>query len=97
MKKTIKNHNNKLGQGLVEYLIIIALVAVGGIGIMQIVGQSINVKFAQVAVALGAKSTGKAESAEVTQTSIKKKNFKNFMSGAMTSKGTEGAQNDSEQ
>ena len=69
------------GQGLVEYLIIVALVAVGGISIMQIVGQSVNVKFAQIAKSLGAKSTGRIESAEITQSSINKKNFRNFMNG----------------
>jgi pilus assembly protein Flp/PilA len=79
--KTI--NQNQLGQGLVEYLIIVALVAVGGISIMQIVGQSINMKFAQIAKSLGARTTGKIENAEVTQTSINKKNFRNFMNGAL--------------
>lgn len=82
--KQIKNNKKQSGQGLVEYLIIVALVAVGGIGIMQIVGKSINVKFAEIASSLGASGSEKIEKAEITQSSVTKKNFRNFMKGFST-------------
>jgi Flp pilus assembly pilin Flp len=81
MKK--QNLKSQTGQGLVEYLIIVALVAVGAISIMQIVGQSVNVKFAQVAKSLGANSGDSIQNAEITKTSVHKKNFRNFMSGTI--------------
>ena len=73
---------NQKGQSLIEYLIIVALVAIGGIGIMRTVGQSINVSFSKVAKALGADVEGSIESARVTQSNFQKKNLKNFMNGA---------------
>lgn len=93
--KPIKNKAKQSGQGLVEYLIIVALVAVGGIGIMQIVGQSINVKFAEIASSLGANGSGKIEKAEITQSSTNKKNFRNFMKGFSTNgKNQDGSSSD---
>lgn len=44
---------NKKGQGLIEYLIIVAIVAVGSIAVIKTVGANIDVKFATVAQALG--------------------------------------------
>ena len=72
---------NQKGQGLVEYLIIVAIVAVGALSIMRVVGQSINVKFASVAKALGAKVEGQIGQVKVTQNQISKKSMRNFMSG----------------
>lgn len=78
MKKQNRQQN---GQGLVEYLIIVAIVAVGALSIMRVVGQSINVKFASIAKSLGANVEGKISSAEVKQNHLSKKSMRNFMSG----------------
>lgn len=92
------NSNSKFkkqsGQSLVEYLVIVALVAVGGIGIMRVVGQSINVSFARVAKSLGANVEGKLESADVRSSNYSKKTLRNFMSGA-ESKGSKDTSDDS--
>jgi pilus assembly protein Flp/PilA len=77
---------NQKGQGLVEYLIIVALVAVGTIGIMRVVGQSLTVKFAQVAKSLGADVKGQIDTPQVTETLYRKKDMRNFLSGAVGTK-----------
>ena len=84
LKKKLKS---EAGQSLVEYLVIVALVAVGGIGIMRVVGQSINVNFAKVAKSLGASVSGKIANAEVKSSYYSKKNLRNFMNGSDTEKG----------
>jgi Flp pilus assembly pilin Flp len=84
MSELSKNNRqlHQKGQSLVEYLVIVALVAVGGIGVMRVVGQSINVSFARVAKALGANASGKIENAEVRETNYSKKSLRNFMTGS---------------
>ena len=77
---------NQKGQGLVEYLIIVALVAVGTIGIMRVVGQSLAVKFAQVAKSLGAELKGQTDAPQVSESLYRKKDMRNFLSGAVGSK-----------
>ncbi len=69
------------GQSLVEYLVIVALVAVGGIGIMRVVGQSVNVNFAKVASSLGARTEGRIEASTIHRSAYSKKNLQNFANG----------------
>lgn len=73
---------NRKGQGLVEYLIIVAIVAVGAIGVIKVVGGNINVQFANVAQALGG-SGNKKSAHEVTETMYKKKDFSDFFEGSV--------------
>jgi pilus assembly protein Flp/PilA len=73
---------NQKGQGLVEYLIIVAIIAVSSIGIMRVVGHGINTKFAKIAKALGAKVDGDIEQAEVKKSHYSKKSMRNFMTGS---------------
>lgn len=74
------------GQGLIEYLIIVALIAVGTIASIRILGQSINVKFAKVSESLGAEVQGDIGDARVTSGSWKKKDMGDFMQGSSKSK-----------
>jgi pilus assembly protein Flp/PilA len=71
------------GQGLIEYLIIVALVAVGAIAIMRDLSQSENVKLAQIARSLGAKPEGDLSAPEITDSMVKKKDLKDFMNGSI--------------
>lgn len=82
-KKILKN---KSGQGLVEYLIIVAIVAVGSIAVIKTVGGNINVQFANVAMALGGKDSRKKESHDVTESMYKKKDLGSFFEGSVNSK-----------
>lgn len=79
LSKAIKNNK---GQGLVEYLIIVAIVAVGSIGVMRVVGANINVRFANIADALGGKGGENRKTHEVTDSLVKKKDFSDFFEGA---------------
>ncbi|MBX2994431.1 MAG: Flp family type IVb pilin [Bdellovibrionaceae bacterium] len=81
-KSPLRTVKNQRGQGLVEYLIIVALVAVATLSVMRVVGQSVQVKFAQVAKALGATVTDDIGEATVIKTNWKKKDMNDFMTGA---------------
>jgi len=69
------------GQSLIEYLIIVAIVAVGSISVMRVVGHSVSSKFSQVSKALGANVQGNIETAQVRKAHYSKKSMRNFMSG----------------
>ena len=77
------NIKNQKGQSLVEYLILVAVIAVGSIAIVKTVGASLNVKFAKVAEALGAQVQGTPRAPVVSESSYKKKDLRNFMDGAL--------------
>jgi pilus assembly protein Flp/PilA len=60
---------NTKGQSLVEYLIIVSLVAVGSIAIVRTLGQTVYVRFANITNALQGKST------EVQPDSVKEEQY----------------------
>lgn len=74
---------NQKGQGLIEYLIIVAIVAVGSLAVMRVVGGNIQVQFANVAQALGGKESQKKEIYKVSDNMVKKRDFSNFFEGSM--------------
>ena len=81
---------NQKGQSLVEYLIIVALVGVSTIAVIRAVGQNVNVQFSKVAKALGGEVEGSPKAAAITEQMYKKKDLKNFMSGSLNNKSTDG-------
>lgn len=83
LKKQIKNQK---GQGLVEYLIIVAIVAVGSIAVIKVVGGNINVQFANVAQALGGTESQKKNAHKISDNMVAKKDFSNFFEGTVNSK-----------
>ena len=81
--KTPKKLNRK-GQGLIEYLIIVAIVAVGSMAVMRVVGSNLNRKFAAIAQSLGGEAvTVKAIS--VSESAYKKRDMSDFFNGAASS------------
>ena len=74
-----KRHKQKC-QSLVEYLVIVALVGIGGISIMGTVGQSLEVAFGKVAKSLGASGSVDTK-ATITSTQLKKRSLRNFVNG----------------
>lgn len=74
---------SEYGQGLVEYLVIVALVAVGSIAIMSSVGASLQTKFAQVAESLGAQVRGTPTAPVVGEKAYRKKDLRDFMQGSL--------------
>lgn len=78
-----ENIKNQKGQGLVEYLIIVAIVAVGSIAVIRVVGGNIHVQFANVAQALGGKESQKKDVYKVSDNMVKKRDFSNFFEGSV--------------
>lgn len=71
---------NSRGQGLIEYLIIVALVAVATIGVVRVLGQAVNSRFAAISYALqGKKSTPQVEN--IPETQLRKRDLGDFMEG----------------
>ncbi len=79
MKK--KFLGNSSGQGLIEYLVIVALVAAGSIAIMRTLGQTVQFQFAKISKGLGATSQDQMTAPVLLQSSYQKKNMSNFLRG----------------
>jgi len=55
--KTFRQRKSQLGQGMTEYIIIVALVAIGAIGVYKYFGQTVNGVTAVAAQSLGGVQT----------------------------------------
>ena len=78
---------NKKGQGLVEYLIIMALMAVASMAIMRVLSQTMEVKFAQVTEALqGRESQSQLQAPTIELDAVKKKDMSDFFHGSKSGK-----------
>lgn len=73
---------SKKGQGLIEYLILVALIAVGTIGVIKVVGQNVTKQYERVNRALGANGKATITLEGVADSQMKKKDLSNFMDGA---------------
>ncbi len=80
MKLKNLNPNNK-GQGLIEYLIIVALIAVATIGIVRVVGQNVSVQYANISRALGGQSY-QLQADKPEEKMYKKKDLGDFLQGS---------------
>lgn len=78
---------NRRGQGLIEYLIIVALVAVGALGIMRVVGSNVSVQFANIAKALGSGDDQQLKAQQIDSQMYSKKDLSNFLKGASSGRG----------
>jgi pilus assembly protein Flp/PilA len=73
------------GQGMVEYLIIVCIVAVGTIGVVRVVGQNISVQYANIAKALGSgKDDNQYKAGNIEDYMYKKKDLNDFLQGSVT-------------
>lgn len=82
----MKYKKSESGQGLVEYLIIVALMAIASIGIMKIMGQNVQAQFAEITHALrGEKKRARGE--DVNKNSYRQKDLSDFFEGATTNAG----------
>lgn len=80
---------NKKGQGLVEYLILIALMGVATIGIVRTLNQTVKSRFANAIYALQGRNQ-KAKTHTMKKEEYQRSDLSNFMSGsASTDKKTE--------
>ena len=71
---------NKRGQSLIEYLVLVCLIAVGSMAVIRVVGKNVRVQFANVSRTLGGQ--GKLETEKVSSEDYSKRDFSDFMKGA---------------
>lgn len=80
MSKILKNKN---GQGLIEYLMLVALIAVATIGVVKVVGHNLGKKYENINRALGA--NGEAlHAVNASDGALAQKDLSNFLDGAKT-------------
>jgi pilus assembly protein Flp/PilA len=76
---------NQKGQSLIEYLLLVALMAVGTIGVLRVLNKTVQVNFANVTASLQGESRV-AEHEKVETNDFKKRDMGDFMSGAAAAK-----------
>ncbi len=70
------------GQGLIEYLILVAIIAIGTMSIIKSVGKNVSVGFANVAKSLGSGNDDHPIHAdELNREQYSKKDMTDFMKG----------------
>lgn len=68
------------GQGLIEYIILVALVAVGSIGVVRVLGQTTTAQLSNITLSLqGGNNRAKVNSSQVTESLYSKKDLSDFM------------------
>lgn len=73
-----KNH----GQALIEYLIIVALVALVTMGMVKAVGTNITIHFANIAKALGGDASNDIAPVKIQADQIQTRDLHDYMKGA---------------
>ena len=73
--------SNKKGQGLIEYLILIALMGVATIGIIRTLNQTVKSRFANAIYALQGRNQ-KAKTHTMKKKEYQRSDLSNFMSGS---------------
>lgn len=79
MKSIKKCIDNKKGQGLVEYLILVALIAVASIGVVKVVGKNIAKQYENINRAMGAKSSQQLQVENASAGALEQKDLSNFI------------------
>jgi len=78
---------NERGQGLVEYLIIVALMAIATMGIMRVMSQTVSAKFARITDSLQGKSSNISIQTEtISEDLYRKKDMGDFFNGSKSGK-----------
>lgn len=77
--KRIRNQN---GQGLVEYLILTALLAIATMGVVRLLGHSVSARYADVVNAVQGQDTPKTEVEKIENRHYQKRDMGDFMRGA---------------
>ena len=78
-KRPLKNQR---GQGLLEYIILVALVGVASMGMIRVLQHSLKANFANVIFALQDDDRRKVSAEKVSEEDLKKADFGDFMNGA---------------
>lgn len=81
-QKKLTQYFNHKGQSLIEYLIVVALVAVASIGMIKAVGTNITVHFANISKALAGDESNEIAPVKVQSDQVKTRDLRDFMKGA---------------
>ena len=74
---------NNRGQGLIEYMVIVALMAVATMGIMRVLSQTTRVNLAKITQSLqGGKGRIEVEFEDIDKSDIQKKDMGDFIRGS---------------
>ncbi len=66
------------GQGMIEYIILVALVAVAALGIVSVFGHTVTAKLSQITAALQGRSTRSVEVQGVEEKHWRKRTMSDF-------------------
>ena len=78
LRERLRNLRNQAGQGMTEYIIIVALIAIAAIGVVTIFGDNIRDLFAGATNALSGDTAVKVNSEKARDTHTKTRTLKNF-------------------
>ena len=73
---------NQRGQGLIEYVILVALIGVASVGMVRMLQKSVKVNMANVVNALQSDSRRKEQHERIEESDLRKSDFGDFMNGA---------------
>lgn len=84
-RKLLPNRlRNQRGQGLIEYLVIVALVAVAGITVMKVIGQNVRAQFAKVASVIQGENPRDVKMDAVRKSQYESRDMSDFFRGSTT-------------
>ena len=81
-----RNTSKQKGQGMVEYLLIVAIMAVGSMGILRMLGNTTYGKFAQITTSLQGGSSGQVRIERVKPNDFAKKDMSTFFRGSRSNR-----------
>lgn len=73
---------NSKGQSLVEYMVLVALITAGTIGVVRVVGYNIGIQYENINRSLGAKASNQLQAVSAEQSHLNKKDLSNFLQGS---------------
>lgn len=77
---------SKKGQSLIEYLVLVALIAIGSMAVIRVLGQNISSRLATIAYKIQGVDR-KARYEQVRESDYKKKDMSDFFDGATNTDG----------
>ena len=80
-QQLLRKRSKSKGQSLVEYLILVALMAVASIGIVKVLGQNLQAQFARVGQALKGESK-KPRLQRINKSDYQQRDLGDFFKGA---------------
>ncbi|HSG06508.1 MAG TPA: hypothetical protein VLB09_08930 [Nitrospiria bacterium] len=80
MEKDKKRRSNRIGQGLTEYVIIVALVAIATIGVVNIFGNQLRHQFSTIVAAMSGSSVQVKSMASKAKEQTNQRTLKDYAS-----------------